>query len=75
MFFLKLLFRDEGQLYANFLFYIRTVYPKCHFFQFFSRGIRMDIPIVTAGLHGRRGFCDNSHIFLKNVLFESLFVR
>ena len=44
--FLKLSFRDEGRLYAKFLFDIFTIYPKCHLFQFFSRGIHMYIPIL-----------------------------
>ena len=46
-FFLKLCFRDEGPLYAIFLFDTFTIYPKCHLFQFFSRGIRMHIPMLT----------------------------
>ena len=46
-FFLKLLFCDEGHLYANCLFNILTVYPKCYGFHFFSRGIGMYIPILT----------------------------
>ena len=75
MFFLKLFFRDEGHLYANCLFYILTINPKCNPFQFFNRGIRMYIPILTGVLHGRRSFWDSSHIFLKNVLFEALFPR
>ena len=75
MFFLKLFFRDEGHLYANCLFYILTINPKCHPFQFFNRGIRMYIPILTGVPHGRRSFWDCSHIFLKNVLFEVLFPR
>ena len=45
-FFLRLSFPDEGRLYAKFLFDIFTIYPKCHLFQFFSRGIRMHIPIL-----------------------------
>ena len=75
MFFLKLLFRDEGHLYANCLFYIPAIYPKCHLFQFYSRGISMYIPILTWVLYGRRSFWDSSHIFLKNILFEALFPR
>ena len=46
-FFLRLSFPDEGRLYAKFLFDIFTIYPKCHLFQFFSRGIRLHIPILT----------------------------
>ena len=45
-FFLRLCFRDEGPFYAIFLFDIFTIYAKCHLFQFFSRGIRMHIPIL-----------------------------
>ena len=49
--FLKLSFRDEGRLYAKFLFDIFTIYPKCHLFQFFSRGIHMYIPILIGVQH------------------------
>ena len=47
MFFLKVLFRDESHLYPNCLFSIPAIYPKCDRFQFFSRGIRIYIPILT----------------------------
>ena len=75
MFFLKLLFRDEGHLYANCLFYISTIHPKCHLFQFFSRSIRMYIPILTGIENGRTSLRKNSFILLKNVLFEVLLTR
>ena len=44
---LKLDFQGEGNLYANFLFYNLSFSLKCLLFQFFSRGIRMHIPIRT----------------------------
>ena len=50
---LKLDFQKEGQLYANWLFYIFTIYYKCPLFQFFSHGICMHLPILT-GIQKRR---------------------
>ena len=47
MLFLKFYFRDKGQLYANCLFYVLSFCLKCPLFQFFSRGIRMHIPILA----------------------------
>ena len=75
MFFLKLLFRDEGHLYANCLFYIPTIYPKCLLSQFYSRGIRMHIPILTGVQNGGTSLRKNSRILLKTVLVEALFPR
>ena len=46
-FFLRLYCRDEGDLYANSLFDVLTIYPKCYIFRFYSRGIRIHIPILT----------------------------
>ena len=46
-FFLRLYCRDEGDLYANSLFDVLTSYPKCYIFRFYSRGIRIHIPILT----------------------------
>ena len=45
--FLKLLFHNEGHLYANFLFYILTIYRKYFLFQFLCCAIRRHIPILT----------------------------
>ena len=42
-----------GLLFANCLFYVLTVYRKCLLFLFFSRGIRMHIPIPTGFQNGR----------------------
>ena len=75
MFLLKLLFHKEGHLNANCLLYIPTIYPKRHLFQFFSRGIRMHIPILTGVQNRRISLRKNSHILLKNVLLEALFRR
>ena len=69
----KLLFCDEGHLYANCLFYILNIYPKCLLFEFLSADIRIHIPILTGVENGRTSLQKNSHILLKNVLFEALF--
>ena len=45
---MRLYFRDGGHFFAKFLFNILIIYPKCHFFQFFSRDIRMHIPILRS---------------------------
>ena len=58
---------DEGHFYANCLFYIRTIYLKCHLFQFFSRDIRIHIVILTGVQNGHTSLRKNSHILLKNV--------
>ena len=75
MFFLKICFRDEDHLYVNSSFYTLTVYAKCLLFQFFSRGIRMHISILTGVQNGRISLERDNHIFLKNVSFESFFPR
>ena len=51
--FLKLIFRDEGHLYANGLFYILTIYPKLILFQYLSGGIRMHTAILSGVQNGR----------------------
>ena len=54
MFLLKLYFEDKGQLYAAFLLYVPTACLKCVFFlQFLSRGIPMQLPILTGVENGR----------------------
>ena len=69
MFFFKLLFRDEGHLYANCLPYILTIHPKCHRFSFFSRGIRMHIAILTGVQSGRIICLKDSVFFAKKCSF------
>ena len=38
---------DEFQLYANYLFYVMTIYGKSLLLQFLSRGILVYISILT----------------------------
>ena len=71
--FLLLYFRDEGHLYAKCLFDILTTYPKCHRFNFFSRGIHMYISILTGVQNGRISRLKDSVFLAKNVLFEASF--
>ena len=68
-----LYFHDEGHLYAKCLFNILTIYPKHHRFHFFSRGIRMYIPILTGVQNGRISRLKGNVFLLKNVLFEASF--
>ena len=68
---MRLYFRDEGHLYAKFLFDILTIYPKCHLFQFFSCGIRMDIPILTGFQNGHICRQKNQSYFAKSFSFWS----
>ena len=67
--FLRLYFRDEGHLYAKCLFNILTIYPKCHRFHLFSRGIRMYIPILTGVQNGRISRLNDSVFLLKKCSF------
>ena len=55
-FLLKFNFRDKGHLYANSSFCILLPCLKCLLIQFFSRGIHMDISILTVvqKLHNSR---------------------
>ena len=53
MFFLKLIFQAEDQLYVNFCFFILTVYRKYLLFQFFGWGLHMHVPILTGAQIGR----------------------
>ena len=66
MFFLKLIFQDEGHLYANCSFYILAFYCKCLLSESFCCGIRMHLRILTV-VHFR---LTNGHILLKNVLLK-----
>ena len=68
---LNLSFWDEGYLYANCSFYTLTIYPKCLLFQFFSRGIRMHIPILAEVQTGRISRQNSSHILLKKYTFQA----
>ena len=70
---LKINFEHEGHLYADCLFYTPTIYPKCHSFHFFSRGIRMYIPILAGFQNGCRSCLKDSVFLQKNVLFEASF--
>ena len=49
---LKLHLQEEGHLHANCLFYILSFYPKFALSQFFSRKIRMHIPILRGVQNG-----------------------
>ena len=71
MFFLKLNFQDEGQLYANSLFYIHTVQGKCLGFEFLSSGLHMHMSILTVVQNGRFTSRKIGDTFLKNVLLEA----
>ena len=62
--FFKLNFQDEGQLAANFLMLILSIYQKCLFFQFSSRGIRMHILILS--------HCKFQILWVTNSLNETL---
>ena len=72
-FFLRLYFCDKSHLYAKCLFDILIIYPKCHRFHFFSRDIRMYIPILTGVQNGHISCLKDSVVLLKNVLFEAFF--
>ena len=49
----QLNFQDEGNFYANCLFYILSFYVTCFFLKFLGCGIRMQIPIVKGVQNGR----------------------
>ena len=70
--FLKLCFRDESHLYADCLFHILTIYPKCLLLQFFSRCIRMHIPVLTGVQNGRISQPNTSPFLLKKMIFLKL---
>ena len=69
----KLNFQHDGSLYASCLIYILTIYRECLRFQFFSRGVRTQIPILTVVLNAPISRRKNSHILLKNVVFIVFF--
>ena len=64
---------NEGQLYVNCSFWILTIYPKCHLFQFFSRGMRIHISILTAVQNERESHWKDSIFLLKNVFLKFFF--
>ena len=70
---MRLYFRDESHLYPKCLFDILTIYPKSHGFYFFSRGMRMYIPILTGVQNWHISPLKNSVFLLKNVPFEASF--
>ena len=51
-FFFKPYFQDEGDLYANSLFNVLTLYHKCYLFQFLRCDIQMHIPMLTGVQNG-----------------------
>ena len=64
---------NEGHLYAKFLLDILTIDPKRHLFQFFSRDMRLYIPILTGVKNGPINLRKNSVILLKKNFFLNLF--
>ena len=70
---MRLYFGNEGHLYAKFLLDILTIDPKRHLFQFFSRDMRLYIPILTGVKNGRINLRKNSVILLKKIFFLNLF--
>ena len=52
-----------------------TMDPKWLLFQFFSRDIRMHIPILTGVENGRIRLQENCLILLKNVFFKASLPR
>ena len=53
MLILRLISQDEGHLYANFSLFILTIYRKFLLVEFFGRGLRMHLPILTDFQKGR----------------------
>ena len=70
---MRFYFRDEGHWYAKCLFDNLTIYPKCHRFHFFSRGIPMYIPILRGVQNEHISRLKDSVFLLKNVFFNLLF--
>ena len=67
---LKLFFRDESNLYGDYLSFILTINCKCFTFQFLTRGIRAYIYIITLIQKGHISGYKHGHILLKNVLLK-----
>ena len=62
---LKLNLQDEGHFDSNCLLYILSFYLKRLLFQFFTRGIRMDISILTRVQRGHISGQKHGHILQK----------
>ena len=73
LFFRRFFFRDEGDLYANSLFDVLTIYPKCYLMQFFSRGIRKHIPILTGFQNGQMNLRKKSCFAKKYFFLKCIF--
>ena len=71
MFLLKLNLREEGQLHANFLFYILIMQRKFFVFQWLNRGIRMYLTILIGMENRRFNSWKIGDILLKYVDFQS----
>ena len=67
-------FLSWKSLYANCLFYILTIYPKCHLFQFFSCNIRMYIPVLTGVQNGRTRYFRYEDQLYPKFMFDSLII-
>ena len=68
---MKLNIQYDGQLHVNCLIYILLFYREFLRFQFFTRDIRMHIPILTVVQNPLISRRKNSHILQKNVVFEA----
>ena len=80
MFFLKLNFQDEDQLYAHCLFHIMPLYHKCFLFQSLISCIRMHIHILTGVQTWNIISWRNGHYFAENrqaegQLYANVFVN
>ena len=64
-------YQNEGHLDVNFLIYILTIYGEYLMFQFFSRGIRTHIAILTGVQNGRISR-QKTIIFCKKMFFLKL---
>ena len=71
-FFFKLYFQDEGDLYANSLFNVLTLYHKCYLFQFLSCDIRMHVPTLTGVQNGCMNPKKKSSFAEKYLLFSQM---
>ena len=71
---LKLNFQDGSHLGANFFIFILNFYRECLLFHLRSRGISLHNAILTRIQNGSINRGENSHIFLKNVVFEAYFL-
>ena len=68
IFFWRFFFRDEGHLYADYLY---SIYHKCFPFKFLGCGICMHILILIGVQSGRILNWKIGHILLKSVLLEA----